>query len=123
MTTPELLSAWFCPYAQRAWIAIEHKQVPYHLREVMSIAPDNISYIKKPQLLEFSPNGMVPCFVEEGRSVHDSLVVLEFFEDRFPDSPSLPVQECVLRPAPSRAPLTIACHIYLQAAHRSVRAG
>ena len=40
-----LLSAWFCPYAQRAWISMEEKNHgAYTLENVMEVAADGVSY-------------------------------------------------------------------------------
>ena len=51
----EFFSAWFCPYAQRAWIALEHHGMKY--RKVEGLIPDAPGddfkgYKKHPRLLE-----------------------------------------------------------------------
>jgi glutathione S-transferase len=29
-----LIGSWFCPFVQRAWIALEEGKLPYHYKEV-----------------------------------------------------------------------------------------
>ena len=51
----EFFSAWFCPYAQRAWIALEHHGLKYNKVEgLLPDAPgqDFKGYKKHPKLLE-----------------------------------------------------------------------
>lgn len=53
----EFFSAWFCPYAQRAWIALEHHGLKYSKVEgLLPDAPgqDFKSYKKHPRLLELT---------------------------------------------------------------------
>lgn len=68
----ELLSAWFCPYAQRAWIAMGEKCDPgtFKVTEAMKTVPPDDRYEKIPQLLEANPNGLVPVIVD--RRTHTS---------------------------------------------------
>ncbi|KAH7343974.1 glutathione-S-transferase [Rhizoctonia solani] len=46
-------SGWFCPFVQRAWIALEEKGIPYLYRE------EN-PYKKDEKFLEKFPKGLVP---------------------------------------------------------------
>ena len=55
-----LLSGWFCPFAQRAWIALEESGVEFELREALSITDDESSYHKSDELLAANPEGLVP---------------------------------------------------------------
>jgi glutathione S-transferase len=78
-----LWHAWSCPYCQRVRIALEEKGIPWERRDVdLSSKPR--------ELYDLSPAGGVPVLVEEGRAVPDSLVILEYLEDRFPEPPLLP---------------------------------
>lgn len=71
----ELLSAWYCPYAQRAWLALEEKsggvEGVYTLTNAQDIAEDEITYIKSPALLAANPKGE--------SSVHASASHLQFW--------------------------------------------
>lgn len=70
--------ACFCPFVQRAWIALEYLGVPYKYYEV--------DPYKKPQgLLEVSPKGLVPGLklhdYNPPRALNESTVILEYLED------------------------------------------
>jgi len=93
-------SAWFCPFAHRATLALEHHAgaVPYVWEEALGWeqrAPsgeENFSagertdwwyHWKSPGLLKANPLGMVPTLLDEasGKSVHESLVCIEFIDE------------------------------------------
>eukprot|EP00123_Amoebidium_parasiticum_P013630 comp22068_c1_seq1/m.32137 comp22068_c1_seq1/g.32137 ORF comp22068_c1_seq1/g.32137 comp22068_c1_seq1/m.32137 type:complete len:262 (-) comp22068_c1_seq1:124-909(-) len=96
----KLLSAWFCPYAQRAWVAIGEKglerDADYELIECLEVSED--VYKKKPLLLEANPKGLVPVILDQrpgrneedaasathlGTVVIESLVVMEYLDEAF----------------------------------------
>jgi glutathione S-transferase len=51
-------SAWFCPYAQRAWFALEHHNIPYEFIPSLDVVDGKVE--KNPRLLELNPKGQVP---------------------------------------------------------------
>lgn len=57
-------SAWFCPYAQRAWLTLEHHKIPFEYVESLTVKDDqkegDHGYQKNPRLLELNPKGLVP---------------------------------------------------------------
>jgi len=57
-------SAWFCPYAQRAWITLEYHNIPYEYIESLSVKKNQSEgdhgYQKNPRLLKVNPRGLVP---------------------------------------------------------------
>jgi glutathione S-transferase len=57
-------SAWFCPYAQRAWLTLEHHKVPFNYVESLTVKENqedgDHGYQKNPRLLELNPKGLVP---------------------------------------------------------------
>lgn len=67
-------SAWFCPYAQRAWAALNLFKIKYDLVESLDFDLENdpvgMQYKKHPDLLKANPKGLVPTLVidygEEG---------------------------------------------------------
>lgn len=65
----ELLSAWFCPYAQRAWIALNEKLGVgnFQITEAMKTMEPDDHYEKIPLLLECNPNGLVPVIIDRRR--------------------------------------------------------
>ena len=54
MLRPILYSAWFCPFAQRSWIALVHKNVDFQYQE-------QDPYDKTPEWLTINPRGLVPA--------------------------------------------------------------
>ena len=77
----DLWNAWNCPYCMRVRAALAEKGVPYRTRE--------IDLGSKPaELLALNPKGGVPILVDGGTIVADSLVILEYLEDCWPQ-PSL----------------------------------
>ncbi|KAJ1636796.1 glutathione S-transferase [Pavlovales sp. CCMP2436] len=96
-TIPPLkyFSAWFCPYAQRATIALQHHAVPHVLEEALgwTITESTVGeqgrteeaayHWKSPALLAANPAGMVPTLLEEGTGlvVKESLVAVEFVNE------------------------------------------
>ena len=52
----KLYSAWFCPFAQRTWIALLEKGVDFELVEINP-------YDKTPEFLAVNPLGLVPTLV------------------------------------------------------------
>jgi glutathione S-transferase len=71
---PKLYNAWFCPFAQRAWIAMLEKRVDFELVEVDP-------YEKTPEWLAINPRGMVPTIVHHGKSVYESTVCIEYIDE------------------------------------------
>ncbi len=79
---PKLYSAWFCPFAQRAWLALLEKGVEFDLIEVDP-------YKKTAEWLQISPRGMVPVLVHEGRSIFESSVCIEYIDEAWPSGNKL----------------------------------
>nr|XP_016933416.1 pyrimidodiazepine synthase [Drosophila suzukii] len=82
-----LYSMRFCPYAQRAHLVLNAKNVPYHTV--------NINLTEKPEwLVDFSPLLKVPALqvVEEKDqpSLIESLIISEYLDDKYPEYPLLP---------------------------------
>ncbi|GBG62537.1 hypothetical protein CBR_g30855 [Chara braunii] len=72
-----LFSAWFCPFAQRAWIALEEKKVKFRCVEVDP-------YAKPAELMAANPRGLVPAIVHKGKGLFESMVVVEYVDEAFP---------------------------------------
>ncbi|KAJ7617333.1 glutathione-S-transferase [Roridomyces roridus] len=70
-------AAWFCPSAQRSWITLEEKGIPYQYKEVNP-------YKKEKHFLDINPKGLVPAVEHQGKALFESLVLCEFFEDAYP---------------------------------------
>ncbi|EPS94130.1 glutathione S-transferase C-terminal-like protein [Fomitopsis schrenkii] len=73
-----LFGSCFCPFVQRAWVALQYLGIQYMVNEVDP-------YKKPADLLEVSPKGLVPALRLENnsppRAVNESTVILDFLED------------------------------------------
>ena len=79
-----LYDAERCPYAARARIALAEKQVEY---EAVAIDLDD----RPAWLYEKNPAGRVPVLEEDGGLIlPESLVIIEYLDERYPDPPLLP---------------------------------
>ena len=81
-STPKLYCAWFCPFAQRAWIAMLAKEVKFEYIE-------QNPYNKTPEWLAISPNGAVPAIVHGGNNVYESAICIEYIDEAFQTDVSL----------------------------------
>ena len=81
-TIPKLYTAWFCPFAQRAWIALLAKGTEFEYIE-------QDPYNKTPEWLAINPRGMIPVIVDENKSVYESSVCIEYVDEAWPNEPRL----------------------------------
>ena len=90
----KLLSSWFCPYAQRATVALNQRRITYEWVEALDWYPDE-SYRKSPLLLKHNPHGLIPTIVddESGKVVYESLLCIEFADELPAPGPRLLPQE------------------------------
>ncbi len=85
---PVLYNAWFCPFAQRAWIALLEKGVEFEYVE-------QDPYNKTPEWLAVNPRGLVPAIVHNGKSVYESSVCIEYVDEAWKtDRRLLPSDVC-----------------------------
>lgn len=103
-----LYCSWFCPFAQRAWIALEELDIPYRWVEVNPYLVDPKEpggYSKRsltlpekaellPDFIRASPRGLVPALEESenGFKVWESTVVVEYLDDAYGPGKLLPTQ-------------------------------
>lgn len=85
-----LYSSWFCPFAQRAWIAAEESGVNYKWVEINPYYVDPTQpggYTKKaktldekrkdcPDFIEASPRGLVPALRQDRNNDHEDPILL-----------------------------------------------
>ena len=82
MTRLKLYSAWYCPFAQRAWMALLHKGVAFDYVETDP-------YLKSPEWMANSRGtGQVPVLVENAGLESEIIIpgstrVLEYIDARF----------------------------------------
>jgi len=72
----EFYSGWFCPFVQRAWIALEEGKLPYQYKEVNP-------YKKEPSYLAINPKGLVPSLVDNGKILYESSIIVEYLSDQY----------------------------------------
>lgn len=100
-----LFGAWFCPYVQRAWIALEEKQVPYRWIEINPYEDGEFGKATKkalsleekrrryPDFVAASPLGLVPAMRHEDDTLAGSMVCVEFIDEQWSDTvPLLPAK-------------------------------
>jgi glutathione S-transferase len=81
--TLTLYDAPRCPYCARARIALAEKGVEFETVEIdLSDRPA--------WLYEKNPSGRVPVLEEDGRPLPESVVIMEFLEERYPEPALLP---------------------------------
>ncbi|RVX71752.1 hypothetical protein B0A52_03936 [Exophiala mesophila] len=84
----------FCPFAQRVWIALELKGIPYQMVEIM---PDHLDKFRPPEMLAVNPDGNIPCIKHGNWAIWESGVILEYLEDLSMGHPLLPLANPQLR--------------------------
>jgi glutathione S-transferase len=92
-------ATWFCPYAQRAWIALCAKGVSYKWVEAVlyegdSSSKKSLTVAEKqrltPGFVECSPRGLVPALLHGQAKVFDSIPLMEYIEEAFEGLSLLP---------------------------------
>ena len=101
------LTAWFCPYAQRACIALKEKNVTYEAIESLKLKTDGTTgYDKHELLLQNNPAGVVPVILTQDSKgkpavVRESLICVEFVDEAYGEPnqllPKDPVQRAQAR--------------------------
>lgn len=70
------------PPSWRVWLALEHKQLPYAIQTLSAGAGD----LKAPAYLALNPRGKVPTIVDDGFVLYESMAILEYLDQQYPDS-------------------------------------
>jgi len=70
------------PFAWRVWLALEHKALQYKRIDLSFESGD----LRKESYLALNPRGKAPVLVDEDISIYESAVILEYLEDKYPDS-------------------------------------
>ena len=71
----------YSSWSFRPWIAMRVKEIDFE--EILVPFEDEIG---NPKFKEFSPTGQVPCLVDGDLTVWESLAILEYIADRFPEA-------------------------------------
>ena len=70
------------PFAWRVWLALEHKQLAYELRQMSFSSGD----LQTPEYRRINPRGKVPTIEDDGFSLYESAAIVEYLEDQYPQS-------------------------------------
>ncbi|MEO8102159.1 MAG: glutathione S-transferase family protein [Betaproteobacteria bacterium] len=70
------------PYAWKVWLALEHKKLPYEARRMSFDNGD----LKTAAFTAINPRQKVPALVDDGFAMYESAAILDYLEDRYPDS-------------------------------------
>lgn len=73
------------PYGWRVWLALEFKKIPYNLKVLSFQAGDTT----KPEFVAINPRHQVPTIVDDGFTLWESTVILEYLDERFTQGPKL----------------------------------
>ena len=70
----------YSSWSMRPWVAMKHAGIPFVEHRIALYQPDS-----KRRILEHSPAGKVPVLKDGTIAVWDSLAILEYLAERFPD--------------------------------------
>lgn len=75
----------YSSWSLRPWLYLKHFEIPF---EEMRIPLYQEGY--KEKILEVSPSGKVPCLKDGDQCIWDSLAIMEYLAERFPDKKGWP---------------------------------
>ena len=87
--TIELWSGVLSSNAAKVRIALAEKGLAYAVHEVPWTRA-RLWHDKPDAFLAVSPRSQVPVLIDDGFAVHDSTVIVEYLEERYPDPPLFP---------------------------------
>lgn len=73
------------PFSWRVWLALEAKGIPHAVKVLSFQAGDT----RKPEFVALNPRHTVPTIVDDGHAVWESMAILEYLDERFPQAPKL----------------------------------
>ncbi len=82
-----LYSYWRSSAAYRVRIALALKGLAYELEPIHLVRDGGEQH--KPEYLALNPEGRVPLLDHDGQRISQSLAILEYLEEAFPDTPRL----------------------------------
>ena len=109
MSRPTLYTYWRSTAAWRVRIALAWKGVDYEAVPVHLLADGGRQHGEAYRAL--NPEGRVPLYVEDGLSISQSLAIVEYLEERYPEPPLLPADPAGRARVRSLA-LLVACDIH-----------
>jgi maleylacetoacetate isomerase len=104
-----LYTYWRSSASYRVRIALNLKGLEYGSRAVNLVRGGGEQ--KKAEYLELNPQGLVPLLIIDGLAISQSLAIIEYLEERWPEPPLLPSEPAARARVRSLA-LAIACDIH-----------
>jgi RNA polymerase-associated protein len=83
-TVTTLFSDPLCPLCHRTRIVLAEKNISV---DIIDIDPDNLPE----DLVQLNPYNSVPTLVDRDLTLYESKVIMEYFDERFPHPPLMPV--------------------------------
>jgi RNA polymerase-associated protein len=83
-TVTTLFSDPLCPFCHRTRIVVAEKNIA---ADIIDIDPDNLPE----DLIQLNPYNSVPTLVDRDLTLYESKVIMEYFDERFPHPPLMPV--------------------------------
>ncbi|MDR3397067.1 MAG: glutathione S-transferase family protein [Pandoraea sp.] len=75
----------YSSWSMRPWVLLKHFGIAFEEQNVWLAQPDS-----REQILRYSPTGKVPCLIDNGIAVWDSLAICEYLADSYPHLPLWP---------------------------------
>ena len=70
----------YSSWSLRPWIAMRHAGIPFEEELIPLYEPGS-----RERQLKYSPTGTVPCLIDGDVTVWESLAILDYLADKFPD--------------------------------------
>jgi len=84
-----LFGTVYCPFVQRAWLTLVEKKIPF---EFVYVNVYNKSLTVTKRLLQINPQGTVPAGLHKGHSFAESMDIVYYLEETFPNNPLIPTE-------------------------------
>jgi glutathione S-transferase len=75
----------YSSWSLRPWLVLQHFAIPFEETVIPMARPDT-----RERILAFSPTGKCPCLVDGEIVVWESLAIIEYLAERFPELPIWP---------------------------------
>lgn len=86
--TVKLYSYWRSSASYRTRIALHHKQIPFEYLPIHLLKDGGEQH--KADYRALNPQGFVPCLVDGEVVLNQSLAIIEYLDEKFPEVPLLP---------------------------------
>ncbi|CAJ0584287.1 unnamed protein product, partial [Mesorhabditis spiculigera] len=88
MSKPILYSYWRSSCSWRVRIALNLKNIDYEYKTVNLLSKEAL---EDPEFVKANPVKKVPAYIDQGHAITESLAIIEYLEERYPDRfPLLP---------------------------------